>query len=71
MSIQEIFAPVEITYKQRVCMMLQDIEDEGFHLYYDEKTGEWECMNENSELSVCGQDKFQVICDSWRQIMLG
>jgi hypothetical protein len=51
--------------------MVRDVEDEGFHLYYDDKTKEWELMNPESEFSVVGKDKIQVIFDGWRVIMLG
>ena len=30
--------PAEITYQKRIGMMLQNLEDEGFNLYFDEKS---------------------------------
>lgn len=63
--------PSEITYQKRLGIMLKDLENEGFNLYYDEKTKEWECMNKESDLYVVGLDKFAVIQDAWRQIMVG
>lgn len=51
--------------------MLKDLENEGFNLYYDEKTREWEIMSESSYFSITSKDKNQVIQDAWRQIMLG
>jgi len=61
----------DITFEERVSCMVRDVEDEGFHLYYDDKTKEWELMNPESEFSVVGKDKIQVIFDGWRVIMLG
>jgi hypothetical protein len=67
-----MFPPVEhFTYTQKLGLKLIDIENEGFHLYYDEKTREWEMMSEHSELSITGTNKEQVINDGWRQLMLG
>lgn len=60
----------EITYQKRLGIMLQDLENEGFNLYYDEKFSEWECMNPKSELSITGKDKYQVIQSAWQQVML-
>lgn len=71
MNIEEIFRPAEITYEKRIGMMLKNLEDRGFNLYFDERTKIWECMSENSDFSVSGKNKFTVIQDAWRQIMLG
>lgn len=61
----------EITPTERLSLMLRDIESEGFHLYYDEKNNDWEMMNPESEFSVRGNNKEQVIFDGWRGLMFG
>lgn len=43
-------------------MMLSWLEEEGFHLYYDEKTSDWELFkDEDTEFSLTGKDKEDLI----------
>jgi hypothetical protein len=50
------------TKEEKMGMMLSWLEEEGFHLYYDEKTSDWELFkDEDTEFSLTGKDKEDLI----------
>lgn len=50
------------TKEEKLGMMLGWLEEEGFFLYYDEKTSDWELFkNEDTEFSLTGKDKEELI----------
>ena len=65
----EVDTNMSIEYDERITFILQQLEDMGYHMYYDEKLMIWECMSEEHEFSVSGWDKYQVIQIAFSRLM--
>jgi len=66
---EEVNINMSIAYDERIAFILQQLEDMGFYMYYDEKEMIWECMSEEHEFSASGGDKYQVIQTAFSHLM--